>query len=290
MFSQKVIEWTKANGQEVTDPEEELFELYTKFYGFKSTDREEFTDPSAEELDISIDGLSTPITIHQNTNINSILSQTGGVVWDCSVIMSRFLCGLSKTGSWPFDEAQGIELGCGCGLVGIALHKLGTKRIILTDQQKLLRLAKLNVETNTRVGPGSGESARSSKRTTKKKSHSMESKSNREVETPIGVIELEWGTPINVGNICNGEPLDFVVISDCVYSEDVVTLLLSTLSQLAMARQDGAKTIFIIGQELRSEIVHEAFVSNLLKSFCMYRLSIDSKIDSYFALYVAWKR
>ncbi|KAJ1676271.1 hypothetical protein EV182_008526, partial [Spiromyces aspiralis] len=56
MFGSVVREWAMNNGVQVIDPEEEVFEIYTRFYDAGQRDRENWADPAAQELEISIEG------------------------------------------------------------------------------------------------------------------------------------------------------------------------------------------------------------------------------------------
>ena len=157
--------------------------------------------------------------------------------------MSRFFVHLQRDEKWPFDLARGIELGAGCGVVGISLHKLGTFEMILTDQPRLIRLIEQNVTENKIP-----HSVKNIERTKKKKRKPSNIKSSHAGVKSIHVTDLDWSLPIS-DPLITRDPLDFVVVSDCVYHEDVVPLLISTMAQLSKYNHPGSKTMLFVGQE-----------------------------------------
>ncbi|KAJ1781764.1 hypothetical protein LPJ59_006974, partial [Coemansia sp. RSA 2399] len=154
----KIYEQIKAQIGEyvrVENAEEEICELYSVYYCNK--DRVDRVNSKKTELDIEIKGgtRTLTLTIIQNPNTNGELGQTGGVLWNSSVIMSEYF---AQRSAWAGDgrldvgQANVVELGSGCGLVGLALHQLGARRVALTDQQRMLRVLNKNIEA-CRVEP-----------------------------------------------------------------------------------------------------------------------------------------
>ncbi len=89
------------------------------------------------------------ITQRQDLETQSKLGQTGGVVWDAAVVLSRFLCRYAPSLGLPVgDSARWLELGAGCGAVGIAASKLLPVPVVLSDQFSILPILQKNLLEN----------------------------------------------------------------------------------------------------------------------------------------------
>ncbi|KAJ2062881.1 hypothetical protein IW146_009656 [Coemansia sp. RSA 922] len=244
-----------ASYVEVTDAEEEVCELYSVYYSSGSKARENRVDPSQSEVEIEIRGgrRNFTLTMLQNPHINGELGQTGGVLWNSSVVLSEYFARRSVS-DWDLSTLNIVELGSGCGLVGIALHRLGARRVVVTDQHRMMKVLTKNVER----GKSKGE---------------------------IFAAEYDWdkGSEDSVLR----EAVDLVVVSDCIYHEEVVPMLVGAMKEVCQSRADG-KVVGIIVQELRSDLVHQAFVDKLLESFVVYRIPVDPGVDSFYTLYAVW--
>ncbi|KAJ2602529.1 hypothetical protein H4R99_002655 [Coemansia sp. RSA 1722] len=246
----------------VEDAEEEVCELYAVYYSSDSSDRLNLVDASKTELEIEIrQGQKyISLTISQNPNINGELGQTGAVLWNSSVVMSEFFA--QHADIWPINNINVVELGSGCGLVGLTLHRLGAKQVVLTDQSRMLRLLNRNIVGNK-----------------------QKDKEQREVFA----AEYIWGDAPEDQRILQ-KKVDLVVASDCVYHESVAPLLVSSLVDVCSSREDEVPVVAVIGQELRSDLVHQEFLARLLKSFAVYRVPVSDSVDAVYVLYVALLR
>ncbi|KAJ2158281.1 hypothetical protein GGF46_003891 [Coemansia sp. RSA 552] len=246
----------------VESAEEEVCELYGVYYASSGSDRLDLVDGRKQEVEVEIPGTQgLTLTLRQNPHINSEPGQTGAVLWSSSVVMSGFLA--QKSAVWGLHEANVIELGSGCGLVGIALHRLGAQRVVLTDQARVMRLLTRNADLN-RLVP---------------------TRRNRNQNPPtLLVTEFEWGRPPQDPCILE-YPVDLIVVSDCVYHEDVAPLLVHTLKDVCR----GGRTVALVGQELRSDLVHQVFLEGLLEAgFAVHRVPMDKATDTCYVLYAMW--
>ncbi|KAJ2410829.1 Urease, partial [Coemansia sp. RSA 2531] len=125
------------------------------------------------------------------------------------------------------------------------------RRVVVTDQHRMMKVLTKNVER----GKSKGE---------------------------IFAAEYDWdkGSEDSVLR----EAVDLVVVSDCIYHEEVVPMLVGAMKEVCQSRADG-KVVGIIVQELRSDLVHQAFVDKLLESFVVYRIPVDPGVDSFYTLY-----
>jgi len=110
-------------------------------------------------------------------------------LWPAARVLVEYLSEL------PDDELAGcsiLELGSGCGAVGMYLRRRGCGPVVLTDVHRTLPLLKRNLQANgLPPGPGAG----------------------------IEVCALPWGTPVErlAPAIHSKAPFDIVVASDCTY-------------------------------------------------------------------------
>eukprot|EP01087_Luapelamoeba_hula_P000099 TRINITY_DN10053_c0_g1_i1.p1 TRINITY_DN10053_c0_g1~~TRINITY_DN10053_c0_g1_i1.p1 ORF type:complete len:257 (+),score=25.95 TRINITY_DN10053_c0_g1_i1:78-848(+) len=152
--------------------------------------------------DVSFDyPFLSPVTVPATTDVDTesiVLGQSetpDSTVWDAAVALSAFLCH-SPLGT----EIRGkrvMELGSGCGLVGIVAYKLGAN-VVVTDMEDYMPLLRKNVERNC---PGARQFEQSS-----------------EGETgSISAELLEWGS--NTHNHHGyGSTFDYILGSDIVYA------------------------------------------------------------------------
>ncbi|KAJ1769303.1 ribosomal 40S subunit protein S18B [Coemansia sp. RSA 1824] len=251
----------------VEDAEEEVCELYSVYYSSNGSSRLDLVDPSKTELTVELTGgtKTLTLTIAQNPNINNELGQTGAVLWNSSIITSEYLARRSTHG-WDFSTINAIELGSGCGLVSIAMHQLGARRVVATDQARMMKLLTRNTDCNRVV----------------------QLNRNRKPPTVLLATEYVWGRAPEDPRVF-AEPVDMVVISDCVYHESVAPLLVRSLVDVCKSRSD-VPVVVLVGQELRSDIVHAAFVAELLEHFDVYRVPVMPSVDTNYVLYAMWLR
>ncbi|KAG9286700.1 hypothetical protein G9A89_012250 [Geosiphon pyriformis] len=286
----------------VREPYEEVFLLYTE--GRPADWRHNrVVEQKKEVVEVRLNETHT-ITISQSQSLLSLRGSTGSVLWDPSVLLSRLF--LSSHGQTFFklsrDRTHILELGSGCGLVGITLAPL-VKSITLTDQAMILPLLWKNVKRN--LGE---EIARSDK---------------------VSVVELIWAKgPKEHGGIDRDvmrQRWDYVIICDCVYNEYVVEILVATIGRCCRAgiyryyenalledqmqivcelndddngknlnqdkKQASKRTIAIVALELRSDTVHLAFLEEMIKYFYIWRLPqrmLDLEFEKGYVVYLCW--
>lgn len=172
------------------------------------------------------------ITQRQDLETQAMLGQTGGVVWDAAVVLSRFVCHYAAALALPVgDSARWLELGAGCGAVGIAASKLLPVPVVLSDQETILPILQKNLLEN-----------RCTARTT--------------------LALLDWGkdgeSTVELGN----SGFDVIVGADCVFNENLIDMLIETLLIYA-----GRKTSVLMAMELREPSVTAAFIHAAAKAF-----------------------
>ncbi|CAG8507502.1 5693_t:CDS:10 [Ambispora gerdemannii] len=273
----------------VGEAHEEVFLLYTEGKPVE-WQHNRVVEQKKECVNVMLDDTHT-ITIYQSQSLLSLRGSTGSVLWDPSILLSRLFLSQYAQSFFNFstDHTHILELGAGCGLVGITLAPL-VKSITLTDQQMVLPLLWKNVKRNL------GEDvARSGK---------------------VSVVELVWAK----GNKENGgidrdimrQRWDYVVVCDCVYNEFIVDILVATIARCCRAgrgkykfnyqgkdldtseQEEGQRvksTIAIIALELRADTVHWFFLEELVKLFFVWRLParmLDQEFEKGYVVYLCW--
>ncbi|KAG0223194.1 hypothetical protein BGW42_006071, partial [Actinomortierella wolfii] len=146
-----------------------------------------------------------------------------------------------------------LELGSGCGLLGIVLVEF-CRRLLLTDQPAVLPLLLKNLKRNLDKRyfadePGQGNKsqsssgvARSNKRDKSSNSGRSGSSSSQKPLCQLQIQELIWGQDLDP-DLKRGVGVDFVIATDVVYNDSVTTPLVRTLTDLCnvreKARQEG---------------------------------------------------
>eukprot|EP01100_Stratorugosa_tubuloviscum_P002810 TRINITY_DN1664_c0_g1_i1.p1 TRINITY_DN1664_c0_g1~~TRINITY_DN1664_c0_g1_i1.p1 ORF type:complete len:309 (-),score=154.46 TRINITY_DN1664_c0_g1_i1:199-1080(-) len=133
-----------------------------------------------------------PITINQKPGKEVIGESTGFTVWDCAIVLSKYLewnyGGSNKTNK--FDNEMILEVGSGTGLLGIVCGLIfENSKFILTDQLPLLELIEQNVDVNTQIIP--------------------------KLKNRISVQELNWGE--NANHLQPRPPFRWIIVCECVY-------------------------------------------------------------------------
>ncbi|KAG0278696.1 hypothetical protein BGZ95_003376 [Linnemannia exigua] len=151
-----------------------------------------------------------------------------------------------------FDPAATtiLELGSGCGLLGIVMAEL-CQDLLLTDQKPVLPLLVKNLRKNldkkyfdqdslSTLGGNNTNSDSSTAR--RKKDRSSATTTTAAVGSSdvrpchIQVQELVWGQDLDQ-DLKRGMGVDFVVATDVVYNESIVPKLVQTLQELCEIRE-----------------------------------------------------
>jgi len=166
------------------------------------------------------------IRIRQDHN-EACGQHTGGIVWETSYLLLNYL--RQKFSSSMGDEKKVLskypcgktvlEVGAGCGLLGIGIYKSKlAKRVILTDTDSVLPNLRYNVQENY-----------SSKHNKKKM------RTDDDTDEKVRVCGLDWTRYEEDCRDANILPhsMDMIVGTDVVFSTRFVRPLLETLRYLA---------------------------------------------------------
>ncbi|KAL7528516.1 hypothetical protein ACHAXR_002493 [Thalassiosira sp. AJA248-18] len=180
--------------------------------------------------DSGIPFAGTTLVIKEMQNQSNAVGDDGGTglnVWDGSLLLARYL----EKKPEVVKNKTVLELGSGCGLVGIASGILGAKEVIMTDLPYSLPLMRENVERNKSSWMG--------------KSQRIECK------------ECDWFQPPPMNELLGhtnkkGISPDVILVADCVWLSCLIAPLLQTLKTYESAR-------VLITYQQRGREAHEEF-------------------------------
>ncbi|CAK4077144.1 unnamed protein product [Aphanomyces euteiches] len=134
-------------------------------------------------------------------------------VWDCALVLSKFLTHSEYFPPGFFQGKRVIELGCGIGVPGLSAARLGAKQVVLTDMDLAVPWIQVNIAKNN-------------------------------LSDTVEAMGLMWGP-----DSCTkaGGPFDIILCSDLIYGDtELALLLISTISQLSYP-----STVVIFAHEAR---------------------------------------
>lgn len=159
------------------------------------------------------------------TSTNQILSieeeygsTVGSHIWDCAVVLFRFLDSIQTSGS------VALELGAGCGLVGISMAiSKSFRKVYVTDKEYQMPYLSNNILLNDIV------------------------------DDTVYPRPLEWDDRKSISDfkddiIKKGEILDMIVAADVLYNAEIVHIFFDMLRQLATP----TITVIYLAQKMRN--------------------------------------
>jgi len=161
----------------------------------------------------------------------------GWTVWDGSIVLSKYL--EKQFSKNYFQNKRIIELGAGCGLVGIVAGLLGAE-VVLTDMQSVLLQLQENVNLNI---PSSSSNP-----------------------SKVTVQQLTWGEDVRHFN----PPFDMIISADVIYQCMEVESLISSLVDLS-----DQNTIILIAYESHDQITPKNFQQQVQKKFHMKIIPVE---------------
>ncbi|TVY20536.1 UPF0665 family protein [Lachnellula arida] len=169
-------------------------------------------------------------------------------IWDAGLLLSAYLASISDPSSKKAlpqlpslqqtlsqKDLAIIELGAGCGIVGITLSTLFRKQIsqiLLTDLPEASEILTQNLASLSSSSSSSSSNNPNPNPNSKKISHQV----------------LDWSSPLPQ-NISETK-WDMVVVADCTYNPDVVPDLVQTLVRLGAA---SAEMLVLLAMKVRHD-------------------------------------
>eukprot|EP01098_Paradermamoeba_levis_P012897 TRINITY_DN5746_c0_g1_i1.p1 TRINITY_DN5746_c0_g1~~TRINITY_DN5746_c0_g1_i1.p1 ORF type:complete len:209 (-),score=54.24 TRINITY_DN5746_c0_g1_i1:151-777(-) len=164
---------------------------------------------------------SHPPLLLKEDPTNSI--STGTKVWKGSEVLFRYIQHNKK--KFSFQGKRWLELGAGCGLLGISLCISGAT-VVMTDMGVMIPLLEQNANLNL--------------------------SSDLELNKNFSVKELNWEND-DVSHL--SPPFDYIVGSELIYKKELVKPLLGTIFRLCDER-----TQILLAVEIRCETTHNLFL------------------------------
>ena len=265
-----------ALGDEINDPEEETFLLFSQNLPSQNLG---FVDAKATSLDITISG--TDFNIIQSPGLlssNRTEGTTGAVVWKITPLFAEWIAleeNVLFQSSILDRQSTVLELGCGVsGIVAIASSpRVG--KYVATDQQYVFKWLKPNIENNI-PNPKNSDKVKQHGKITDSKA----------VSNNILIMTLDWESSsvsdlarmIGVNSADNVQSINAVIACDCIYNEALIEPMVRTcaeICQLPNASSLGKATVCIVAQQLRSDVVFEAWLFAFHKTFRVWRVPDD---------------
>lgn len=181
------------------------------------------------ELEIGGDSINEPKQKHK-VKLEQNYSGLGTTVWDGSIALAKMFDNKKLFSNKCLQNSSVLELGAGCGLVGIYLNKLGAKKVIVTDKNCCIPTLLRNIELN---------------KTSENKHTGL-----------ITAMEYSWGNDTSV--LTKNGLFDIVVAAEVLYSEEDSRRLANCIPKLT----HPSSQIFVsMG---RNRLGEDAFIKTLL--------------------------
>eukprot|EP00929_Paragymnodinium_shiwhaense_P081675 TRINITY_DN42803_c0_g2_i1.p1 TRINITY_DN42803_c0_g2~~TRINITY_DN42803_c0_g2_i1.p1 ORF type:complete len:391 (+),score=63.50 TRINITY_DN42803_c0_g2_i1:122-1174(+) len=187
---------------------------------------------------------------------NTATEHSGGVVWETSYFLARYLEQhvLQDLALQERQQLRVVEIGAGCGLLGLALARLGCQ-VVLTEQPSALA----NLKANAMAQMSSPKYEKSG-------------------GGQVTVKRLSWGDAKDIAKVCRKGPFDLIVATDVVFTEGLVDPLLQSIQALFgppfAKSQPGYKgpACWVCVQQ-RDPDAHQALIQQAPKLFRVRELS-----------------
>jgi hypothetical protein len=159
----------------------------------------------------------------------------GSHIYDSAIVLCHYFNNnpLIYKRSDTHEYASALELGSGCGLVGLWLKCSDYyKRVVLTDKIALQSLIQQNISTNI---------------------------SDIDIDSGCFFLPLEWSSSSNVASVMNSQkmPFSLVVAADVLYGTKVSTAFFNVLENVITQHREthtlSMDPAIIVAQKVRSD-------------------------------------
>lgn len=265
-------------GSPIEDPEEETFFLFSQMLASQDLG---FVNPKATILEMTVAGKDlivqqSPTLLHSDRDAGT----TGAVVWKVTPLFADWISSdhMRDLQALIFSKESTI-LELGCGISGIVALTLAPKlaRYIATDQEYVFKLLRQNLSTNA------------------PKPKVTKTKVKEEPLSNINLIALDWESsiisslPQLLSDVADPLPckISAVIACDCIYNETLIEPFVRTCAELCqLKRSTETPTMCIIAQQLRSDIVFEAWLLAFHKIFNVWRVPEEHLEDLGFVIHI----
>jgi predicted nicotinamide N-methyase len=165
---------------------------------------------------------------------------TGGTVWNCAIVISKYFEKLSEKENW--SDKNVLEVGSGTGIVGITTAlTMKPKKLLVTDIEQQLELMTTNV-------------------------NNVREQINDKTELDcISIQEFDWSK--DEVKLDPQPPYDIIVVSDCVWPKINNDFLINALLKVT-----DEKTLIIQAYEYRGESCRTTYFKKAEQFFTFERI------------------
>lgn len=272
-------------GEEILDVDEETFLLFSQPAVNQNLG---FIDSKATTLELTVG--NRDLSIVQSPGLLSSSRQqgtTGAVVWKITPIFAAWLIredNLLRTAGFLRPDSIALELGCGIsGIIPLVLaQEIG--KYIATDQEYVFKILKQNLAENISTTKGQG---------LKKQQRSQKKRSDLCLDASIDVLALHWEESMASSissHLPKGAGIDLILACDCIYNESLTDPFVNTCADIC--RLNASACVCVIAQQIRSDIIFQAWLTAALKLFRVWRVEdfparMDGSEGATFTVHIA---
>ena len=272
-------------GEEILDVDEETFLLFSQPIVNQNLG---FIDSKATILELTVG--NRDLSVVQSPGLLSSNRQqgtTGAVVWKVTPIFAEWLIredNLLRRAGLLRPDSVALELGCGIsGIIPLVLApKIG--KYIATDQEYVFKMLKQNLSENISLTKEKGS---------KKQQRSQNKPSELCLDASIDVLALDWEESMASSisfHLPNGAGIDLILACDCIYNESLIDPFVNTCADIC--RLNASSCACVIAQQIRSDIIFQAWLTAALKLFRVWRVEdfstgIDQSEGAAFTVHIA---
>lgn len=174
------------------------------------------------------------------------------VVWDAALVLTKYLERRAGQREFWLKGKRVVELGAGLGCVGITAACYGAE-VVLTDLPDVVPQLEKTIDINRMAWNGRGT---------------------------LSAAALTWGKDGQVNSEILKQPIDFLLLSDCVYYEESLDPLLSTLKSLC-----SESTEILLAQEKREsekqKEIWKTFNARFFEEFSVSKVPPNEQDETY---------
>lgn len=267
-------------GPDISEIEEETFLLFS--LPQPSSQNLGYLSNTHKTLDITVG--TRDLQVRQSPTLLSSkreMGTTGAVIWRVTPLFAEWLASKENclfARGLVESESTVLELGCGVSGVVALVTAPRVRQYVCTDQEYVLKILRENIAENAtspRVAQLNKSSASGEKKGKSKPNSTTREASRGTIET----LALDWENSAvsDLPRLLSHDrdpgfgTIDLVVACDCVYNEALIEPFVGTCADVCRLNKVGT-TVCVVAQQLRSDVVFEAWLRAFGRSFNVWRI------------------
>jgi protein N-lysine methyltransferase METTL21D len=170
---------------------------------------------------------------------SGVENSCGGIVWESAFCLTKYLERADAFARWGRRKKKLLELGCGCGLIGLVAARAGAVTVMTDVKEVAFGACSRNVERNV-AAKAFGEHA------------------------PPKVLQLDWEREDELNEVIALGPYDVVLGTDVVFSVKLVGPLLTCVERTL---KKSSSSVCYVCIQRRSPDAHEEFLKQTKEMF-----------------------